>query len=79
MWYYTTCQIQRMKLKQNKLKINRKPQFDIIKHILKVLWPFELQIQRRKINVTIYKKSNLNGLSVLTDWKLYELILFNII
>jgi len=41
MWFYTMCQLQRMKMKQNKLRLSLKPNSDVTRSILKVLWPFD--------------------------------------
>ena len=49
-----------------------------MKHILKVLWPFEHQIESRRINIHVVKKDQFD-FDIKIDWKLYELILFNII
>ena len=46
--------------------------------IWNVLWPFEHQIYRRKINVWLIKNFPLD-VQIFSDWKLYEIILFNII
>lgn len=44
--------------------------------IIRVLWPFQQQICNRKINVYVVKRNSWN-FKVVTDWKLFELILFN--
>jgi len=51
MWYFNTNQIQRMKIKQNLFRVTPKESMDPTKPILKVLWPFEHQIEKRKIGV----------------------------
>ena len=44
--------------------------------ILRVLWPFQHQIYNRKINIYIVKRNNWNC-KIVSDWKIFELILFN--
>ena len=55
MWYYNTNQIKRMKLKKNQLRIEKTSLISIQGSIWNVLWPFEHQIYKRKINVWLIK------------------------
>ena len=50
---------------------------NIVDTIRKVMYPFEFQIDRQSFNIYVIKK-DLYKRSIITDWKLYELILFNI-
>ena len=51
MWYYNTCNINRMKIKKNELALNNQPVKSLVETIQDVLWPFEMLIVRRRHNV----------------------------
>lgn len=77
-WYYNTNQIQRMKIKKNQLKVEAKPNSNIICTLWNVIWPFEHYIFRRRINIFLI--TNLwPGYEMVSDWGLYELVLYNIL
>ena len=67
-----------MKISQNKLNVKLYESTDLVKPIMKVLWPFEHQIEKRKINVSILFKTTI-PFAVKSDWTLYELIIFNMV
>ncbi len=43
------------------------------------MFPFELQIFKRKINIYLIDNTKKLNFEMILDWKIYELILFNII
>jgi len=46
--------------------------------IEQVLQPFEYQIKKKKMNVSVQRK-NIERPSIKADWRLYQLIIFNIV
>jgi len=75
MIYYNSNQIARMQIKKNQLKIKKPAAQSILMSIQSVAYPFEVQIQRKGINVYVLKRLSH---TVSMDFNLYELVLFNI-
>ena len=67
-----------MKIKKGELAIKEMCSDKPEQFIEQVLQPFEYQIEKRKMKVSI-KRKNLNRVSIKADWRLYQLIIFNII
>jgi len=68
-----------MKVQKNNLRLRLVNCSDILSRIQEVLYPFELQLFSNHINVYFLQNNNSVGMKVITDWKVYELILFNIL
>jgi K+-sensing histidine kinase KdpD len=51
---------------------------DIDTHLSNVLWPFEFQIYKRRLNVYVFKKQKMDFI-MYSDWNLYEFVLFNVV
>ena len=67
-----------MKIKKNELIIKKSKEKDIIWKLKNVMEPFHYIMQAYRINLYLIQKSNVK-LEMITDWKCYELILFNIL
>lgn len=67
-----------MKISKNELIIQDKPCVEIETQISNVIWPFEFQIYKKRINVYIFKQQMFD-FTMYSDWFLYEHILFNIV
>lgn len=67
-----------MQFSKNQISFKESPCTEIETKLSNVLWPFEYQIYKRKINVYIFKKQKFD-FTMISDWGMYELILFNII
>ena len=67
-----------MKFKKNQIKVNNTSNNNVICTLWNVLWPFELTIFKRRINVNLIT-GMLQNKDIIADWELYELILFNIL
>ena len=78
MWYYNTCNINRMKIKKNELVLENQPTHSLYQTIQDVLWPFEMLIVRRRHNVHLMLQIE-PSVKLVTDWSLYQLILFNLV
>jgi signal transduction histidine kinase len=77
-WYYNTNNIKRMKVKKNQLDIEPTPIHQIDDIIFNVLWPFEHFIFKRRHNVHLIKGIT-QKMKMFADWRLYELVLFNLV
>lgn len=78
MWYYNTCNINRMKIKKNELVPENQPTQSLNQTIQDVLWPFEMLIVRRRHNVHLMLQIE-PDVKLVSDWSLYQLILFNLV
>ena len=78
LWYFTQNQIQKMKIRKGDFKKVERPTFSILDRIKNVLNPFEVQIVKNEITV-LTNIDNPKGASVIADFDMFELILFNII
>lgn len=75
--FYNSNQIQKMKIKKGQATFKKTYIQSPIKQINELFDSFKLQIDNRKINVDI--KHDDNTLYMETDWKIYQLIIFNIV
>ena len=76
--FYNTNQIERMKINKGQLNIQENSSDRPEKFIKQVLQPFEYEISAKKMVVDISRESPINqGIKI--DWRLYQLIIFNII
>ena len=75
---YRDNQIQRMKISRGIFSRKVKETNFIEHYIEQVLEPFGAQINSFQLNVYISRSNNFN-LTLCQDWKLYQLILFNLI
>jgi len=66
-----------MQIKKNQLKIVSFGSHNIIRSVKSVAWPFEMQIKKQRINVYVLHKIPKEA-NLLLDWKLYELVFYNI-
>jgi len=78
MWYYNQNQIQRMKIKKNEFVEEIGEWKQPVEYIKKVVYPFNLDINRFKIQVFIARNDAFN-FDFKMDWGKYQLILYNII
>ena len=78
MWFYNTCNINRMKIKKNELILDNQPIKSLVTTIQDVMWPFEMLIVRRRHNVHLRMQIE-SGINMIADWGLYQLILFNLV
>ena len=67
-----------MKVKKGELIIKKLSSANPEEFIDQVLKPFEYQIQKKKMKTIIQRKDR-NRPSIKADWRLYQLIIFNII
>jgi len=75
---YRDNQIQRMKISRGIFSRKVKETNFIEHYIEQVLEPFGAQINSFQLNVYISRSNNFNQ-TICQDWKLYQLILFNLI
>ena len=76
--FYNTNQIERMKINKGQLNLQENSSDRPEKFIKQVLQPFEYEISAKKMVVDISRESPINhGIKI--DWRLYQLIIFNII
>jgi len=67
-----------MKINKGELVVKEMCSQNPEEFIEQVLQPFEYQIKKKKMNVSI-KRMNNDRPSIKTDWRLYQLIIFNIV
>ena len=67
-----------MKISKNELELKKTYISDLVPIISKILWPFEYQIENRRIAINLILL-NVLDFEMETDWNLYELCLFNIL
>jgi len=77
-WYYNSGQLCRMMIKTKTIKLIITATNDLREKVNKVLYPFELQLQSKHINVYLLIRKS-TSVNISTDWKRFEIILFNII
>ena len=68
-----------MKIKKGELGINEMCSFKPEEFIEQVLQPFEYQILKNKMKISYLRKDSSNRPSLKADWRLYQLIIFNIV
>lgn len=76
--FYNMNQIEKMKVNKGELIIKEMCSLKPEQFIEEVLQPFEYQIKKKKMKVSIQRK-DVNRPSIKADWRLYQLIIFNII
>jgi len=68
-----------MHISKNELKIVKTSCLNINIEIQKIIKAFLQQITADHINVYLIKKKNILSTEIISDWKIYKLILYNII
>ena len=79
MYLYNMNQIMRMKLEKKEVQVSTSECITPLQHVELVIYPFVSQILANKIRVLVSDQTQMDNVSFVADWKLYELILFNII
>ena len=67
-----------MQIKKKQMNINLTESQDVLVIVKNAIWPFEMQIDKKEINVYLVQRIDHN-FTLISDWNRYELILFNII
>jgi signal transduction histidine kinase len=67
-----------MKMKKNQVKVELKPNTNIICTLWTVIWPFEHYVFKRRINIFLVMNLQKNK-DMVADWNLYELVFYNIL
>ena len=78
LYFYNSNQIEKMKIKKEQNEIKQVFEDSPENIIKEVLQPFQSQMETRSQTVQIIRDYRLN-MSVRTDWRLYQLIIFNLI
>lgn len=78
MQFYNNNQIAKMQIRNTSIKYNYTKTKYPEEKIIEVISPFLPQIEGKKLNVFIMRKNSFS-LDLEADWRLYELILFNIV
>ena len=68
-----------MHISKNELKIVKTSCLNLLKEIQSITKCFLQQIKADHINVYVVKNKNLIQVELISDWKIYRLILYNII